>query len=156
MLIIDYLFIFILIYFSIISFFKGLINEILTIFIWFLSFYFFKKYYHYVFFEKKIDINIFYFKKIILLFFYFIFILVIGCIINNYLNFRIKNIYINNINRILGLFFGLFKGCLIILILLYSLNYIDKKLYNYILLTNNKSLLFIFFNNILYKYKYFL
>ncbi|QJC34785.1 CvpA family protein [Enterobacteriaceae endosymbiont of Donacia piscatrix] len=153
--IIDYLFIFILMYFSIISFFKGLINEILTIFIWFIFFYFFKKYYHYIFFVKKIYINNFYYKKIFLLFFYFIFILIIGCIINNYLNIKVQNIYINNINRILGLFFGLLKGCLIIFILLYSLNYIDKKLYNYIL-TNNKSLLFIFFNNILHKYKYFL
>ncbi|QJC35970.1 hypothetical protein GJT99_00340 [Enterobacteriaceae endosymbiont of Donacia cincticornis] len=152
---IDYLFIFILIYFSTMSFLKGFINEILTIFSWFISFYLLKKYCYYLFYIKKIDINHLYFKNFFLIFFYLIFILILGCIIKNYLNIKIKNIYIKNINQFLGLFFGLLKGFLIIIIILYSLNYIDKNFYNYIFI-HNKSLLFIIFNNILQKYEYFL
>ncbi|QJC33565.1 hypothetical protein GJT93_00345 [Enterobacteriaceae endosymbiont of Donacia provostii] len=153
MLIVNYVLIFILIYCSVISFYRGFINEVLTIIVWFISFYISKKYYHYIFVVKKI--NNFYFKKIFLLFFCFIFILIIGFTIKSYLNINIKNIYIKNINKILGLFFGLFKGFLIIFIFLYSIKHIDKEFYNYLIKKNN-SLIIIIINNILQKYKYFL
>ncbi|QJC37609.1 hypothetical protein GJU03_00350 [Enterobacteriaceae endosymbiont of Donacia bicoloricornis] len=49
MLIIDYLFIIILLFSTIFSFFRGFIKEFLTIFIWFISFYLSRKYYNYFF-----------------------------------------------------------------------------------------------------------
>ncbi|QJC35561.1 CvpA family protein [Enterobacteriaceae endosymbiont of Donacia sparganii] len=155
MFIIDYLFILILIFSTILSFLKGFVKEILTIFIWFTSFYLSRKYYNYLFFIKNKTINDFYFKKFFLLFIYFILTLISGYIIKNYLNEKITNSYMKNINQILGLFFGMLKGCVIILFLLYSLNHIDKNLYNYILI-KQRSLMLVYFNNILQKYKYFL
>ncbi|QJC36787.1 hypothetical protein GJU01_00340 [Enterobacteriaceae endosymbiont of Donacia vulgaris] len=153
---IDYLFIIVLFFSIIFSYFRGFIKEIFTIFTWFISFYISKKYYNYIIFIKDKKIMNFYFRKIFLLFIYFVLIFISGNSIKKYLNQKIINQYhMKNVNSILGLFFGLFKGCLIIFLFLYSLNNIDKNLYNYFLI-KKKSLFFIYFNNILQKYKYIL
>ncbi|QJC33165.1 CvpA family protein [Enterobacteriaceae endosymbiont of Donacia clavipes] len=155
MFIIDYLFILIIILSSLYSFFRGFIKEILTILIWFVSFYLSKKYFHYLFYIKNTVINNLYFQKIFLLLISFILSLSFGYIINNYINKKIKYFNLNIFNKIIGLFFGFFKGYFIILFFLYSLNHFDKNLYNYMLL-EQKSLLFIYFHNLLHKYNYFL
>ncbi|QJC33972.1 hypothetical protein GJT94_00345 [Enterobacteriaceae endosymbiont of Donacia cinerea] len=156
MFIIDYLFILVLLFSIIFGYFRGFIKEIFIIFNWFISFYISKKYYNYFIFIKNQKIINLYFKKIFLLFIYFILTFLSGYIIKKYLNRKIINQYnIKNINNILGLFFGIFKGCLIILLFLYSLNNIDRSLYKYFLI-EKKSLFFIYFNNILQRYKYVL
>ncbi|QJC38009.1 hypothetical protein GJU04_00350 [Enterobacteriaceae endosymbiont of Donacia marginata] len=156
MLIIDYLFILILLFSTIFSFIRGFIKEILTIFVWFISFYLSRKYYDYFLIIKDYTIINFYFKKIFLLFIYFLLTIISGNIVKKFLNKKIIYFYyINNFNKILGLFFGILKGYLIIFILLYSLKHIDKNLYNYFL-NKKQSFFFIYFNNILQKYEYFL
>ncbi|QJC32759.1 CvpA family protein [Enterobacteriaceae endosymbiont of Donacia semicuprea] len=155
MLIIDYLFILIIIFSSLYSFFRGFIKEILTTLIWCISFYLSKKYFHYLFYIKNTVINNLYFQKIFLLLISFILSLSLGYIINNYINKKIKYFNLSIFNKILGLFFGFFKGYFIVLFSLYFLNHFDKNLYNYILL-EQKSLVFIYFHNLLYKYNYFL
>lgn len=156
MLIIDYLFILIILLSTIFSFFRGFIKEILTIFIWFISFYLSRKYYNYFFFIKNYTIINFYFKKFFLIFIYFILTIISRNMVKKFLNKKIIYSYhINNLNKILGLFFGILKGFLIIFLMLYSINHIDKNLYNYFLI-KQQSFFFIYFNNILQKYKYFL
>ncbi|QJC31947.1 hypothetical protein GJT89_00345 [Enterobacteriaceae endosymbiont of Donacia versicolorea] len=154
MFMIDYLFILIIILSSLFSFFRGFIKEILTILIWFISFYLSKKYFYHLFYIKNTIINNLYFKKIFLFLISFILSLSLGYIINNYVNKKIKYYNLNIFNKILGLFFGFCKGCFIILFFLYSLNNFDKDLYNDILI-KQKPLVFIYFHNILQKYKYF-
>ncbi|QJC28039.1 CvpA family protein [Enterobacteriaceae endosymbiont of Plateumaris braccata] len=144
MYLIDYFLIIIIIISSLISWYKGFLQEILSIFTWFFAYYFSKKYYHYL--SKYIhSIDNLLLKNSISMFTLFIIILIIGYTINYYVNNSIQKSFLNKINQIFGLFYGIFKGIIIILIFLYIINYCNRELYSDLL--KDKPQLFYYLNH---------
>ncbi|QJC28487.1 hypothetical protein GJT81_00375 [Enterobacteriaceae endosymbiont of Plateumaris consimilis] len=149
MYLIDYFLIIIIIISSLISWCRGFLQEILSLFTWFFAYYFSKKYYHYL--AKYIySIDSLLLKNSIAMFTLFIIILIIGYTFNYYLNKHIQKSFLNKINKIFGLFFGMFKGVVIILIFLYTLNYCSNELYEDFL--KDKPQLFCYFHYFIKNY----
>lgn len=121
----DYLIASIIIFSTLISFIRGFISEIFSLIIWTTAIILSSRYYNilaniFVFFEEKIIRNI---SSIFLI---FLFVLIIGSIINHYLNNFINQFGLSDLNKFLGVCFGIFRGILIISILIFFLKTFTK------------------------------
>ncbi|CAL1329075.1 CvpA family protein [Candidatus Providencia siddallii] len=115
---IDYLIIIIILFSTLISFTRGFIRESLSIVTCYCAILFSVIFYssitkYITFFENLLI------KNIIAILIIIIAVMITGKILNNIVIFFTKKIGLSNIDNILGICFGLFKGVLIVLLLLF-------------------------------------
>lgn len=121
---------------------RGFYKEFLSSFFWFFNFYFLNNYYYFSSFYENSLQNIFFKKKFFVLIIIFFFI--IKKILNCFLKRLIKKINLFYINVILGGFFGIFRGVILVLFFLFVFKYLSLSSYNYYV--KNSIFISIFFD----------
>ncbi|XBC39884.1 MAG: CvpA family protein [Buchnera aphidicola (Chaetogeoica yunlongensis)] len=118
--IIDYISITIVIFSAVMSFFKGFLQELSSILIWVLGIYLFCKYYN-CFSIFSIYVRNLFLQYVVTFLVFFIFIVVIKSFSNYCISITIDQFGMSFLNKILGIFFGIFRGVLILCIIIFIL-----------------------------------
>ncbi|CUR53708.1 Colicin V production protein [Serratia symbiotica] len=121
MIFIDYIIIALIGLSTLMSLIRGFICEIFSLLIWGLTFFISSNFYSYLT-TYLVDFKYIVIKNSIAIILLFIMPLITGGISNIVMNFLIKKSGLSGFDRILGVCFGIFRGILIVSIILYFLN----------------------------------
>ncbi|MGP1939355.1 MAG: CvpA family protein [Arsenophonus sp. ET-DL9-MAG3] len=121
MVLIDYVIIAIISFSTLISSIRGFVREVLSLIVWGCAFIIAAQFYPYLAIYLTIFNNIIIRNGIAILIL-FIVILIIGTVVNHVISSLIERTKLSGIDRLLGVCFGLLRGILIVLIILFFLD----------------------------------
>lgn len=127
---VDYISILVIFVSAIMSFFRGFLQELSSIFVWVLGIYFFYRYNN-LFSIFSIYIQNKFLKNVVSCFLFFICVLIIKSFSNYFISIFIEQFGISIFNRILGVFFGIFRGIFFLCIIFFVLELLTNISQNY-------------------------